>query len=251
MTIWLIIAAFVTGLISGVFGLLGGMIMMGLLLTFLSVPSAMLLHATMQLCSNTYRCWLWRHDIVFRVLPWYLGGVILAGVLLAVVSFIPDKPVAFFLMGILPLLSMGLKHWLVLSILRPSHALLGGLGITFVQLTTGVVGPLLDVLYVQAPLTRQQIIATKAFTQASQHVLRLIYYGGLTALLSGGASWPSEIGPGLVLGCIGAVLAGTYSSTFIVHKLSDQQYRRILTVLITIVSLYCLGQSAYLSFWLN
>ena len=48
-----------TSLLSGIFGMAGGMILIGVLLVLLPVPEAMMLHGVTQLASNGWRGLLW------------------------------------------------------------------------------------------------------------------------------------------------------------------------------------------------
>ena len=48
-------AVLFTSFLSGIFGMAGGMILMGLLLAMLPVATAMLLHGITQLASNGWR----------------------------------------------------------------------------------------------------------------------------------------------------------------------------------------------------
>src|SRR5256885_14728726 len=51
-----------TAFLSGLFGMAGGLILIGVLLTILPLPSAMVLHAITQMASNGWRAFLWRGD---------------------------------------------------------------------------------------------------------------------------------------------------------------------------------------------
>ena len=55
-----------TAFLSGLFGMAGGLILIGVLLTILPLPSAMVLHAITQMASNGWRAFLWRCHIRWR-----------------------------------------------------------------------------------------------------------------------------------------------------------------------------------------
>ena len=61
------VSAFVTSFISGILGMAGGMILMGILLAVMPVSGAMMLHGVTQMASNGWRAWLWRSEIDWRV----------------------------------------------------------------------------------------------------------------------------------------------------------------------------------------
>ena len=46
-----------TAFISGIFGMAGGMILMGILLAMMPVAAAMVLHGVTQMASNGWRAW--------------------------------------------------------------------------------------------------------------------------------------------------------------------------------------------------
>ena len=58
----LAVSALVTSFISGILGMAGGMILMGILLAMMPLPQAMMLHGITQLSANGWRAWLWRHE---------------------------------------------------------------------------------------------------------------------------------------------------------------------------------------------
>ena len=56
-----------TSLLSGVFGMAGGLILVGVLLVVMPLPQAMVLHAVTQMASNGWRALLWRQHIVWKL----------------------------------------------------------------------------------------------------------------------------------------------------------------------------------------
>jgi len=58
----------VTSAVSGVFGMAGGMILMGVMLWLLSVPEAMALHAVAQMASNGWCGLLWIGHVRWRAI---------------------------------------------------------------------------------------------------------------------------------------------------------------------------------------
>ena len=76
-----------TAFLSGLFGMAGGLILIGVLLTILPLPSAMVLHAITQMASNGWRAFLWRSHIRWRPVAIYLIGCAVALLLLGVTPF--------------------------------------------------------------------------------------------------------------------------------------------------------------------
>src|SRR3954449_11999728 len=63
-----------TAFLSGLFGMAGGMILIGVLLMLMPLPTAMVLHAITQMASNGWRAFLWRGGI-----PWGAGVGVFVG----------------------------------------------------------------------------------------------------------------------------------------------------------------------------
>src|SRR6185312_1316777 len=89
-----------TAFLSGIFGMAGGLILIGVLLAFMPVPTAMALHAVTQMASNGWRALLWRRHIVWHQLGFYGLGCVAAVAIWSFVFFIPDKAVALLFLGI-------------------------------------------------------------------------------------------------------------------------------------------------------
>src|SRR5205085_10454643 len=94
-----------TAFLSGLFGMAGGLILIGVLLTILPLPSAMVLHAITQMASNGWRALLWRRHIRWRPVAVYLIGCALALGLWALTRYVPDKPIALLMLGITPFMA--------------------------------------------------------------------------------------------------------------------------------------------------
>ena len=63
-----------TSFLSGLFGMAGGLILIGVLLALMPLPTAMVLHAITQMASNGWRAFLWRSHIRWRPVCVYLIG---------------------------------------------------------------------------------------------------------------------------------------------------------------------------------
>lgn len=224
----------------------GGMILMTILLFLMPVPAAMAIHAAIQTVSNGWRCFLWRRHIVWRALPFYFMGVATGFAIVAAVTFVPEKPVALIVMGALPLLSLLVRQKIRISIENRAQAFVCAILLTFVQMTAGVVGPLLDVLYNNARLTRQQIVSTKAFTQTSMHILRLVYYGLFIPAASTGIAWQDGIGALQMALFLAASVTGTSTAALILKRMDDARFKSITDYLVIFIGSLCLSQGVVL-----
>ncbi len=67
-----------TAFLSGIFGMAGGLVLIGILLVLMPVPEAMMLHGVTQLASNGWRGILWIRHVRWSAIAAYLGGCALA-----------------------------------------------------------------------------------------------------------------------------------------------------------------------------
>ena len=63
-----------TSFLSGIFGMAGGMILVGILLVLLPVPDAMMLHGVTQMASNGWRGLLWWRHVRWRAVGAYVSA---------------------------------------------------------------------------------------------------------------------------------------------------------------------------------
>jgi uncharacterized protein len=67
-----------TALLSGIFGMAGGLILIGVLFALFPVPQAMILHAVTQMASNGWRALLWWRHIGWLSMAFYIAGCLVA-----------------------------------------------------------------------------------------------------------------------------------------------------------------------------
>ncbi len=170
----LAVSGLVTSFISGILGMAGGMILMGILLAVLPLPVAMMLHGITQLASNGWRAFMWRREVDWRVFRGYLYGALVATAVFALVKLVVGKPVALIVMGATPFLALALPEKLHLNVERRGHPFGCGAICSMLSLTAGVSGPILDVFFVRSKMTRHAVVATKAMTQSLSHILKIL-----------------------------------------------------------------------------
>jgi len=140
----LLFAALITACISGIFGMAGGMIFMGIIAAMMGVAEAMVVHGAVQSVSNSYRSYLLREHIRWDILGFELIGAVPAIGLLALAAFVPEKGVLFLMLGLLPFLLWLPRGWLQGDAEKPLHAMLCGSLVMALNLVAGVAGPALD-----------------------------------------------------------------------------------------------------------
>lgn len=174
-----LVATFVTATVSGVLGMAGGLLLMGVLLLVLPVSTAFVVHGLLQLVSNGWRAVLQRSHVQVPIVGWYAAGAVVAASSVLLVAVVPSKPVTYLLLGLVPALAWLPRRLLPLDAARPAHAATAGVLVTALNLAAGVSGPLLDVFFVRSALGRHAVVATKAATQVLSHAAKVIVYGGL------------------------------------------------------------------------
>ena len=166
-----------TALLSGVFGMAGGLILIGVLLVVMPLPQAMVLHAVTQMASNGWRAFLWWRHIEWKIAAASIVGSLVSVGLWSIWLYVPDKAVALLLLGISPFIVRAIPDSVLPRTLGPGQMLGGSAVCMMLMLVAGVTGPLLDTLFLRSTLERRQIIATKAACQLFSHSLKLVYFG--------------------------------------------------------------------------
>ena len=239
---FLIIAAFLTATLSGIFGMAGGLILMGALAFVLPVSAAFVTHGVLQFVANGWRAALHRRHVKWRIIAYYAMGSAGAGAIIAMLAFVPSKPMLFLLLGLVPMLVWLPKGWVSLDASRTPDALLSGLLVTGMNLTAGVAGPLLDLFFVRTALTRHEIVATKAATQALSHSVRIIIFG---LPLIGNAA--SHIPPWWVFAlAIPSSMVGTVIGGRFLNAMSDINFKAWTAWIITAIGIIYLIKAANL-----
>ncbi len=239
----LLVLVLVTSTVSGVFGMAGGLMLMGGLALALPVAAAMVTHGAVQFVSNGWRAILHRRFIQWRIILMYgLGSALVAGAL-AWVTYSPTKSWVYLLLGLIPGLAWLPKERFHLDAAKPAHAFLCGLGVTGLNVLAGVAGPLLDVFFVRTDMTRHQIVSTKAATQAFSHSVKMVFYGVplFARVQSSGLPpwWFFVLATPLAM--LGAVFGGR-----ILERLSDVNFLKYTRWIVTALGAVYLVQAAQL-----
>ena len=234
----LVVCVFTTSVISGILGMAGGMILMAVLVSTLSVANAMLLHGAVQATANGSRAWFLRRHIKWPLLPYYSIGAAVSVALFTSFAFIPDAGVVLVLVGLFPWVARFTKRLQGLDITRPMTTITCGLVVTSAQFLAGASGPLLDVFYLRSPLTRHEIVANKALTQTLGHILKILYYGVIVAVTTTLPNW-------LFIAAIVAAIAGTSVGTKLLNRWNDTSFQRVSQFVIMTVATFCIAQGIW------
>jgi uncharacterized protein len=233
-------AVLATSFISGIFGMAGGMILIGILLAIMPVAGAMVLHGLTQMASNGWRAWLWREHIRWPLVARHATGALLATLAFSLLQVTPSKPVALIGLGLISLAGLWVPQRIAPNILRPGDAFACGAICTVLQLIAGVSGPIFDVFFVRSDLTRKEVVATKAAIQVFGHAMKVVYFAQLLARVS------DEIAPMAIALAMTLALAGTQLSRKVLDAISDAQFRNWSRALVAIIATFYLAHGTLL-----
>jgi len=208
----------ISSFISGVFGMAGGMVLLGVLLIYFDVATGMVLFSILQITANGWRALHWRQFVLWPIFYWYVAGALIAFAAMRAVAYVPDKAVVYILLGLMPFVVEVLPQSARPNIERRGVPFITGIITTVIQFMAGVGGLFLDIFFNKSRLDRKTTNATKAITQTFSHVLRAAYFGSLAGV---GELTFAEWGPGIVLALMGAIAA-----PFVLERMSDHGFRR-------------------------
>lgn len=232
-------------MLSGIFGMAGGLVLMAILVWLLPASAALALHGVIQLFSNGWRVLLHRRYVQWAILLWFAMGALAALGLFSLVLFTPSKLVILIVLGLLPGLVWLPERWLPLDASKPSQAVAAGFIGNALSLVSGVSGPVTDLFFVNTALSRHQIVATKAMMQVTSHASKVFVYGA--ALLS--PPIRATLPPWLIVVALLASMAGTMAGGHLLDRLTDARFRTMRRWLLTAIGLTFLAQAAML--WMH
>ena len=203
--------------LSGVFGMAGGMVVLGVLLVYLDVGAAMILFSIIQFFANGWRALQWRQYVpladLLAVIA--LGGAI-ASAACGLIEFVPDKAMVYLLLGFMPF---------AVEILPPDgRPNIEWRGVPFV---TGCLrrscsswpasaGVFLDIFFQKSMLDRKTTSRPRRWCRSPSHVLRAVYFVRL-------AGYGVPPGPAsrdrLAIG-------GTTLAPYVIERMTDHGFRQ-------------------------
>lgn len=237
--IFLALTIVFTSFLSGVFGMAGGMLLLGVLLLFFDVVPGMVLFSIIQLASNGWRVLLWREHIRWRIFFLYVAGAALSFVVMRWLAIVPDKAFVYLALGALPFLVEILPAKARPNIEWRFVPFATGFLTTVIQLLVGVGGLFLDIFFQKSALDRKTTVATKAVTQTFGHLLRGAYFGSFLNFTE--AVPIATYGPAILLAILGASLA-----PYVLERLTDANFRVWTRRVIFVVAVTYLARGIWL-----
>ena len=237
----ILVTVLVTSFLSGIFGMAGGIIFMGVLTALVPVATAMMIHGAVQMISNGYRAFLWREHINWRIFRRYAQGSAVAVLLLFALSWRPDKQTVYVLLGLVAMLVWLPKQLLDLDIQKRFQAEGAGFVVQALNTMAGVAGPLLDQFFVRTDMTRHAIVATKAVTQVLAHFVKILFWSVPVIAAAGVQALPPWW---LILGAAPLSMLGTTLGGKVLDRMSDVNFKRGMKYLVTAIGAVMLMKAA-------
>jgi uncharacterized protein len=226
--------------ISGVFGMAGGMVLLGVLLFYFDVATGMILFSTIQFFVNILRVVQWRQYVLWPIFGWYVVGAVLSFAIMWTIALVPDKATVYLLLGLMPFAVEALPASMRPNIEWRGVPFFTGMVTTVIQILSGVGGLALDIFFQKSTLDRKTTNATKAVAQTFSHVVRALYFGSL-----------SGVGDLPVWATVPAILlaiAGTSLAPIVIERMTDHGFRQWTRAIIFAISTVYLVRAGWL-FW--
>src|SRR5258705_6454801 len=223
-----------TSFVSGIFGMAGGIMLLGVLLVYMDVAAAMILFGVIQTSSNGWRAALWLRYVDWQIVWRYMVGSTVMFLLLRTVAVVPSKAAIYLGLGLIPFAADLLPKRLTPDITRPGAPYICGAFIIVLQLLAGAPGPLLDIFFQRSHLDRKTIVGTKAVTQVAGHLYRIAYFGSFEFAFDASIPWWGYAG------AIALSFAGTSLAAPVLLRMTDVGFRvwsRRVTITVALVYL--------------
>jgi len=230
MAVELVLAAiaFVTSLITAVFGLGGGMLLIAAMPGFLPAAAIIPVHSVVQLASNGSRALFGFRSVHWQLALAFTGGSVLGAALaLPVINSIDLHYLPLFIAG-----------FILLNVWGPGLRFTGNLqgelfGIGALQtglgLLVGATGPLGQSTLLHKGLDRDALVTTTALFMCISHVFKLLVFGLIGFAF--GDYWP------VALAMVVASVLGSWVGSLWRGNFSEQRFRAILKILLTLLAL--------------
>jgi uncharacterized membrane protein YfcA len=223
------ITALGSSIVSGITGMGGGTIMLAVIAMLIDTSYVVPLHASIQLVSNSTRLLLFLKHIKWKILLFFVIGII-PGAILGINIFNKiDKNIIKLLMGIFILLiTLAPKSKnetkVSYSLFAPIGFVAGIIGIFF-----GAIGPFIAPFFIRKDVIKEELVATKAACQMITHMIKLIIFGfiGINII----ENWKVFITLGVL------VVVGTLIGKKLLNKLSDNIFRNTVKTLLVLIAI--------------
>ncbi len=234
----IVVSGFLTAALSGVTGLGGGTLLIGLFYAIGMAPAeAVPLFAAVQLVSNSSRTVAYARHVEWRAAGWFLLAAVPATFLVA--PLVEKVNADFVRLVLAALILVSLAPGLASSAVLPRRPafLLAGLLNGSIGMFVGATGLFVGRLFLRPEWRRETMIGTLAMTQVFGHGLRVLAYGfvGFSALAQ----------PQLLIALCLAVIAGTAVGKHLNGRISEEAFARVFKWILIALSLKLIFDGAW------
>ena len=236
----LILAAFLTSMLSAIIGMGGGVTLLGIMA--IVIPDGYLVvayHGIIQLVSNLTRTIVYRDGIDRPILSRFAKGIIpglfvAAGLIYGLIQFYDVNSASEIKFDYLkPLIGIYIIWFLYLRKKKPISdqaftwmGVLSGLVTVFI----GAAGPLIAPFFISKEIKKESVIATKAACQAIGHLGKIpifIFLFGVNYL----ADWS------VILPLVLAVYIGTKFGKGMLGNLPEKTFKKLFRIALTLIAI--------------
>jgi len=236
----LAISALATSTISGVAGMGGGVILLGVLLLFMTPLEAIPVHGAIQIASNSSRAIVLRAHIHRVVVGYHLVLLVPASMLgLIAASALPVNAGRAFI-GVFALVATWRPVWITPRLERPlpPRAFIGiGAVQGFINIPLGATGPLVTPFFRASVSGREAFVASFAAAQTAGHVAKFGVFAG------DGFAYGDYLAA-IVVGVV-AVVIGSVIGTRILGRVSERHFRYVFRFALTAISTRLIVQAIF------
>jgi uncharacterized membrane protein YfcA len=232
------VAAFLTAMLSGIAGVGGGTILIGVFYAIgLTTAQAVPLHAAVQLASNASRTAAYFRAVEWRAAGWFMLGCAPAPFLIAPYVPLVNTHIIELVLAIMIIGSLipGKKADDFLP-LRWAY-LLAGVLVGSIGMFVGASGLFVGRLFLRPEWRKETTIGTLALCQCLGHGTKLLGYG------SAGLSPFEQMD--LLIPLVIAVVLGTIAGKQLNQRLSEERFRTLVNAVLLIMSLKLLWDGAH------
>ena len=230
LTAALAAVGFLTAALSGVAGLGGGTILIGVLYALGLAPSvAVPLHAAVQFVSNLSRTVAFRRHVEWHAAGWFL--LTAAPTPFLVARFVASANVNLILLLLAGLILVSLvpsKDGAEPLRARPAFLLAGLLNGT-VGMFVSATGLFVGRLFLRPEWSKETVVATLAMTQTLGHLLRVFGYASV------GFAVTQRLD--LLLPLVLSVVVGTFAGRWLHERLPETRFRQLFKAILVVLSL--------------
>ena len=230
MSPWLIaVAAFFTATLSGIAGIGGGTVLIGIFYALGFAPVvAVPLHAAVQLISNGSRTLAYMKHVEWRAALWFMIGAVPAPFLIA--PLVEKANLDFLRLLMAGLISVSLLPESKQPLRLPKNAavLLAGVLNGSLGMFIGATGLVIGRLFLRPEWRKETVIGTLALCQSIGHLAKI---GGFATLGLSAIARPDILLP-LAL----ATVLGTFSGRWLHQYVSESLFQRVFKAILLVLA---------------